>query len=256
MTASRRLTQLVTNEQRASVARQMRQRRWSMLHERFPELAEMRVIDIGGLAGSWLQAPARPSELVVLNLPGGDWTTRTTKLEDQLGPHATVRHVEGDACDLPAELRDERFDLVYCNSVIEHVGGHGRRIALADSVHSLGDHHWVQTPYRYFPVEPHSLIPGLQFLPSRWQAAAVRYWPFGHMSTFPSGDLLETEVAKRSHDRAGHNSKLRDIDPYYAVVTAQSVELLSKAELHTYFPTSEIVNERVLGLVKSLVAVR
>ena len=81
-----------------------------------------------------------------------------------------LHNVLGDACDLPSALRGQRFDLVFSNSVIEHVGGHSRRAAFADSVHALSDHHWVQTPYRYFPLEPHFLFPGFQFLPLRAKA--------------------------------------------------------------------------------------
>ena len=93
--------------------------------------------------------------------------------------NGSVKAVVGDACSLPAELRGERFDLVYSNSVLEHVGGHDRRLAFAASVHELGDAHWIQTPYRYFPVEPHWLCPGLQLLPVRARAEVTLRWPLG-----------------------------------------------------------------------------
>lgn len=52
------------------------------------------------------------------------------------------------------------------NSPLEHVGGgHERRLRFAESVHALADRHRVQTPYRYFPIKPHWLAPGMQFLP-------------------------------------------------------------------------------------------
>jgi hypothetical protein len=72
----------------------------------------------------------------------------------------------GDACALPRRVTDQRFDLVYSNSVIEHVGGHARREAFAAAVRNAADRYWVQTPYRYFAIEPHWLFPGFQS--SRW----------------------------------------------------------------------------------------
>jgi hypothetical protein len=61
-----------------------------------------------------------------------------------------VTAIQGDACDVPQQLRGERFALVYSNSLLEHVGGHVERKILADNIHLFADRHWVQTPYRYF----------------------------------------------------------------------------------------------------------
>ncbi len=150
-----------------SLSGRARARRWSWLLRRFPSLEDMRVIDLGGVARVWEQAPVRPREVTVLNT-----------FPQQAAPE-WIHPLVGDACELPAALARQRWDLVYCNSVIEHVGGHWRRAALADSVHALGDHHWVQTPYRYFPIEPHWLFPGLQLLPVRARAEVTVRWPLG-----------------------------------------------------------------------------
>ena len=185
---------------------------------RFPNLAGMRVIDLGGVTSVWLQAPVRPREVTVLNMfeqdAGADFITT----------------VVGDACDLPTSVRGHSWDLVYCNSVIEHVGGHSRRAALADSVHALGDHHWVQTPYRFFPLEPHWLFPGFQFLPVRARAEVTLRWPLGAFR------------------------RVRERDQ--AIRWSLETELLSRTEMRHYVPDSDIVSERIGPLVKSLIAVR
>jgi hypothetical protein len=136
---------------------------------------------------------------------------------------------QGDACALPEHLRANEYDLVFSNSVIEHVGGHERRLRFAEAVHDLAPRHWVQTPYRYFPVEPHFLFPGFQFLPVAARSGIVRRWPLVH--TPPE-------------DRAT------------ALRVAMWVELLSKTELAYYFPHSEIRPERIAGLPKSLIAIK
>lgn len=179
----------------------------------------MRVLDLGGLATAWLMAPEQPKELVVLNrVP--------YPVPDSL--KATV--VQGDACDPPPEVAGQRFDLVYCNSLIEHVGGHARRQQLADVIRRLGDHHFVETPNRYFPIEPHWRFPLLQFLPVPARVEIVQRWHAGGNTSWRRG--------------RGH-----------ALDTVQDVELIGETSLRGYFPDSDIVHEHFLGLTKSLIAV-
>jgi hypothetical protein len=169
----------------------------------------------------------RPREVVLLNL---DWQTGRQRAE--LGRDAGwMEVVAGDACDPPRALRGERFDLVFSNSVIEHVGGHARRRQFAAAVHELAPAHWIQTPNRWFPVEPHWVCPGFQFLPPPAQAAVMRRWPVGN-------------YCARSWTREE------------ALRLVLGTELLSPAQMRFYFPRSELVRERFAGLAKSLIAVR
>lgn len=213
----------------------------------------MRVIDLGGLADAWLAAPARPRELVVLNVPA--WSGLAASSEDRLAGSTVVRHIAGDACEPPEELFDESYDLVYCNSVIEHVGGHQRRVQIANTINRLGEHYWVQTPYRYFPVEAHTLLPGLQLMPIALRAAAVRRWPLGYMTRF-SREWPQTDAWVSSRSEGVGGAPLRELSADYAVVGLQSIELLTKAEMRVYFPDAEMLTERVAGVPKSLIAVR
>ena len=175
------------------------------------------MVDLGGDVRHWSNAPVQPEEIVFVNL--------FPQKVDRPGQRVVI----GDACEVPAELASERFDVVYCNSVIEHVGGHLRRSALAQVVHQLADRHWVQTPYRYFPMEPHWVFPGFQFLPFWARVEITRRWPLGH---------------RHVSDRAK------------AAEHVASVDLLSRTEMSHYFPTSEIWPERLAGLTKSLVAIK
>ena len=147
------------------------------------------------------------------------------------GQEPWLRLVRGDACAPPPQLEHQQFDLVFSNSLIEHVGGHARRAQLADVVHRLAAHHWVQTPNRYFPVEPHWMFPWFQHLPVAARASITRRWRLGHV--VPAG-----------------------ADERQAMQSVLEVELLSAAELAFYFPGSEIVRERFAGLTKGLIAVR
>jgi hypothetical protein len=212
----RRLRYLIADPaERRSIGTSLRRKRWEVFHRRFPDIEKMRVLDLGGTVKHWETSLIRPKSVVVVNLlPESsdiDWITA----------------VQGDACDPPARVRDAEFDLVYSNSLIEHLGGHARRCDFASMVHAMASHHWVQTPYRYFPVEPHWLFPGLQFLPQRARAWAIQRWPL-------------------SPARPNPEQALRDV---------LEVELLSETEMKYYFPGSELLRERVLGLTKSIIMV-
>ena len=86
----------------------------------------------------------------------------------------------GDACALP--FADKSFDYVFSNAVIEHVGGVKRaRLMLAESVRVARKGAFHTTPDRKFPIEVHTQLPLLHWLPRGWQAwtfakAGRSYW--------------------------------------------------------------------------------
>jgi hypothetical protein len=201
-----------------SLGARYRARRWTWLNAAFPDLSRMSVVDLGGTVDAWLNAPVRPARLHLINLE---------KPPEDLPEWAASDLA--DACALPDSVLKGPYDLVVSNSVLEHVGGHERRQRFADTVHRLADRHWVQTPYRYFPVEPHWLFPGFQFLPAAARTVVARRWP-----------LVHTPPASREE----------------ALRAALGVELVGRTELAFYFPGSVIRAERMAGLVKSLIAVK
>ena len=210
------LRQFITDPQeQRSIATTLRRRRWAEFQRRFPDIGSMRVIDLGGTVVHWERSPVRPKSVTVVNLL--PQTSRT----------GWITAIQGDACDPPAEIRAMEFDIVYSNSLIEHVGGHARRDDLASVIHGLAPRHWVQTPNRYFPIEPHYLFPGLQFLPQAARAKLIRRWPL-------------------SPSRPDKGQAVKDV---------LEIELLSQTEMRYHFPHSDLFKERVLGMTKSIVAV-
>lgn len=202
-----------------SIGGKARARRSQQFVATFPELAEMDVLDLGGTYASWERLPTRPRSVTTLNpeLAGPydvDWFTA----------------VGGDACEPPPEVEETSFDLVFSNSVIEHVGDKARRQQFADVVHRLADRHWIQTPNRAFPIEPHVLFPFHQFLPKTPQALVYRYWPLCHTNG-------KTMAAAQD--------------------LAAEIELLTRKEFTELFPKSEMLEEDFIsGLPpKSLIAV-
>lgn len=206
-------------ENPGSVGERQRARRWRLFVDAFPDLSDMVVLDLGGRSRTWACAPGRAGHVYIVNRegPGGgpmpDW----------------VECEGGDACDPSAAVRGRRYDLVFSNSVIEHVGGYSRRLAFADTVRGLAPCHWVQTPYRYFPIEPHVLFPGFQFLPLNLRGVVGHWWPLIHTRPADHGE---------------------------AIRRALETELLGRTEFGLLFPESVVYAERMAGLPKSLIAVR
>jgi hypothetical protein len=208
--------QLVEGPQ--SLGERFRARRWDLLRTMFPDIESMTVLDLGGRPGMWLRAPFRPAAIHIVNLQ-----TPPREFPDWM------RVDQGDACALGPEVTCNRYDLVFSNSVLEHVGGHAQRARFAASVRELAPRYWVQTPYRYFPLEPHWLFPGFQFLPVNARATISRRWPLVHFPT-------ENRTA--------------------SIRRVMEVELMSRTEMLAYFPDSTLLSERAMGLTKSLIAVR
>ena len=96
------------------------------------------------------------------------WPERITALglHDGAGFRATYPHipyVQGDACALPFE--DGAFDIVFSNAVIEHVGGRDRQRQLVTEAIRVGRRVFITTPNRRFPVEVHTRLPLVHWLP-------------------------------------------------------------------------------------------
>jgi SAM-dependent methyltransferase len=104
------------------------------------------------------------------------WPERITALglHEGLGFRARypgIRYVQGDACALPFE--DGAFDVVFSNAVIEHVGGRERQRRLVSEALRVGRRVFITTPNRLFPVEVHTRLPLVHWLPD---AAALRVY--------------------------------------------------------------------------------
>ena len=96
------------------------------------------------------------------------WPERITALglHDGAGFRARypdIPYIQGDACALP--FADGAFDVVFSNAVIEHVGGHARQRQFVSEALRVGRRAFITTPNRRFPVEVHTRLPLVHWLP-------------------------------------------------------------------------------------------
>jgi SAM-dependent methyltransferase len=96
------------------------------------------------------------------------WPERITALGLQDGSgfrarYPGIAYVQGDACALPFD--DGAFDVVFSNAVIEHVGGRERQRKLVSEALRVGRRVFLTTPNRLFPLEVHTRLPLVHWLP-------------------------------------------------------------------------------------------
>jgi len=197
--------------------RRFRTRRMRAFVEKFGITAETRVLDVGGTPSIWRLLPVSP-RVTFLNMPHG------------VGDCADLPLVFASGCALP--FADQSFDVVFSNSVIEHVGERREQRRFSDEVRRVGRRYYIQTPNRWFPIEPHLLTPFIHFLPRSWQGAIVRRFTVWQWIERPSED-------RRS---------------YYVEHYLRDIRLLSRGDVAKMFPDALIVRETWMGLTKSLIA--
>lgn len=213
------LKRLVDNADPASLAVKLRRRRFEFflgLLESVP--APVKVLDVGGTARFWSTMPSSGRDRLQITL---------VNLERQPVDGTTMESVAGDATNL-SQFADDAFDVVFSNSVIEHLYTFEAQLRMADEVRRVGKRYFVQTPNRYFPMEPHFLVPGFQFFPVDLRVWLVSRFDVGWYKRFS--------------------------DPSAARAEVESIRLLSRADLRRLFPEARIYEERFAGMVKSFVA--
>ncbi|MDX1963378.1 MAG: class I SAM-dependent methyltransferase [Pirellulales bacterium] len=196
-----------------------RKKRFAHLHGLLSRLeGPVRILDVGGTPDYWLS--------LVEQIPA-NWHITLLNIELPAERHPDFQYLRGDARDL-SQFADGSFEVVISNSVIEHVGQWSDQARMAAEVQRVGQRIYIQTPNRYFPIEPHFLTPGFQFLPE-W----AQVWLLQHVSLGTYG---------RVRDRAA------------AVELVREIRLLSGAEVRRLFPHASVTAEKVLGLNKSWIA--
>lgn len=199
------------------IGSKFRRKRLLFFEEKIAQLAKpITILDIGGTVRFWADEDYHHKRVAI--------TVVNLKAEKSIYPN--IKTIEGNACDLSV-FADKSFDISFSNSLIEHLYTKENQQKMAGEAMRVGKYFFVQTPNRYFPIEPHFKFPFFQFLPKSLKIFLQ----------------TKTRLINGSHyDRA------------YAENIVEEIRLLSKKELEDLFPNCSMYVEQFMGLSKSFVA--
>jgi SAM-dependent methyltransferase len=176
-----------------------------------------RVLDVGVTDTAW-----RSSNPLEAAYP---WPERITAVGLEPMPtferlFPAVKFVVADGRSLP--FADKAFDIGYSNAVVEHVGSLADQKRFVSELLRTCRRVFVSTPNAHFPIDPHTLLPFVHWLPRSVRHPILRATGNGQWAT---------------------ESALRPISP---------------AELRCMFPSEasvRIVRQRVMGMTTVLTAI-
>jgi hypothetical protein len=170
-----------------------------------------KILDVGGLPDYWHRV-GLAKNVTLLNI-------------NESHKSNSIKTIKGDARNMKMYF-NKSIDIVFSNSVIEHVGNFSDQKLMAKEILRIGKKYWIQTPNKHFPIELHFCFPFLQYLPRNFQELIVQYWPFSF-------------------------SKKLGLDP---INELKNLRLITYSEMKILFPDSIIIKEKFMGFTKSLIA--
>jgi len=200
------------------ISRATRRRRAKEIVGLFPRFNQSKVLDLGGSRHFWekMEGILEPADLTVLNIADDG---QAMGISEASLPNMKIELYDGSTIPYP----DGFFDIVICNSVIEHVPPSQRKRVM-EEIKRVGKSFIVQTPSLSFPIEPHFVMPFVHWLPRPIGKKLVRFGLYAVLTRFPQEKL----------------------DSYF-----EEVNLLSKKELVDYAPNAKLLTERFLLMPKS-----
>jgi Methyltransferase domain len=199
-----------------------RRKRWRWFDEAMQPASNDLILDVGGVPNQWLASPQKAARIDCINVYEIEWDAASA-------PNHRITSTLGDGCHL--SFPDRSYDIVYSNSVIEHVGDWESQKKFANEVRRVGKKLWIQTPAFECPIEPHFLAPFVHWLPVPIRRRLLRWFT-------PWGWIEKPDKAK--------------VDRIIA-----TTELLSRRQVRELFPDCNIRTERLFFLFpKSYIAWR
>jgi hypothetical protein len=210
----------------------LRRRRVRLFVEQLRLGPHHRVLDLGSEDGSYLGTSyPHPENVLLGDIDEGPMKAGVVRYG--------LRGYRVISPEGPLPFGDQEFDAVWCNSVIEHVTlprselervedeafchrADEHQFAFAREIARVGKRYLVQTPYIHFPVESHSWLPLVQYLSQERRWRLSRRLSAIWVKRWRADFLLYDQDRFRRH----------------------------------FFDATRIVTERVLGIPKSLIAVK
>lgn len=214
-------------------SQKFKQKRKDLFYQHFSPEPGDKILDFGGFDGSWLAflVPFRNDNLYVADI--AEHALQTAHKE-----YGFKTILLDESGKIPFE--DDYFDIIFCNSVIEHVTvdkdqiysiktnkefrekSFARQQFLASEIRRVSKRYFVQTPYKHFIIESHNWFPSFFiYLPRTYQIKLIRF-----------------------------------LSKYWVKSSTPDVNLLTVKDIARFFPDAEIILEKSLFMTKSLIAIK
>jgi SAM-dependent methyltransferase len=178
------------------------------------------ILDVGGYPREWTAYSPVAAKIDILNVHPIDFDGSAFVAHN-------ITTFVGDGCKL--DRGDGDYDIVFSNSVIEHLGSWEKQVAFASEVSRVGKRFWIQTPAREFFIEPHYIALIVHWLPKPVQRKLLRRFTLWGLISKPSQEKVDSMI--------------------------DELRLLTYDEVVDLFPGCEIEKERFLHFfTKSYIA--
>ncbi|BDD00674.1 class I SAM-dependent methyltransferase [Persicobacter psychrovividus] len=202
-----------------SLAAKSRAKRIEFFKQKVKALGRpVKILDVGGTQHFWEAMGfdlTEGSEIYLLNLRHQPVSSRQ------------FFSLKGNAVDL-SSFGDNHFDIVFSNSVIEHLFSWENQCKMASEIQRVGQYYFIQTPNYWFPIEPHFVFPLFQYLPKELQIKMTENFNLGHI--------------RKAKSRAS------------AEAIVNEIKLLTINQMENLFPDCAIYLDKIFGLNKSIIA--
>lgn len=188
----------------------------------------IRLVDLGGTVNFWKSWGLAKQPLLNVTLVNNHEQDKQYSNDPISLPN--IRRLDADVLTLTA-ADFANFDVIFSNSLIEHLPGRELQRQLAQAIVDSGRPYFLQTPNKRSPLDPHFPRPYVPFFatyPRSVQARLLTWFKLGSSSVAPSYDAALARL---------HN--------YYPLTTRDVRQL---------FPKARIVIERPLGFPMSIIA--
>ena len=162
---------------RSRVSLQARRRMYAVFEEHFRPGPDDAVLDVGVTPDGTLPDSNAFEQFYPFTSRITATSVEDASTLEKRFPGLTFVQTSGST--LPFE--DRSFALAYCSAVLEHVGDRRAQQALVREILRVADGFFVAVPNRWFPLELHTLLPVLHWLPRPWHRwilvrLGMRFW--------------------------------------------------------------------------------
>ena len=147
-----------------------RRRMFDMFMRHFRPTAGAKVLDLGVTPDDSLPESNFFEQLYPFRDKLTAASIEDASLIEQRFPGVKFVRIEGERLPFP----DDHFDLLFCSAVVEHVGDRARQRRFISDALRVTKCFFFTTPNRVFPLDFHTLLPFVHWLPQREHQRVLR----------------------------------------------------------------------------------